>query len=87
MKTLLERNDCIVESEFKPMPDVKDGTIGTHFQKVRQIYYHQMKHDINGNELGYERVYVDISFVRYLINEVDKIESITKEMQREDHIW
>ena len=80
MRNLLNNNDCILISEYRPIKKLKNGEKGLHQNKVESLVIFKDKYDYNGNYISTEKVLIDSYFLSEIRRKIDEIEIDKKEM-------
>lgn len=81
MKTFLDYNDCIIQSEFEPIEKCKDGDIVMHRNKVNMVTFYKDELDYNGVYIKTTKTVLDKYFLIELLKKINEIESETKELE------
>lgn len=80
MRTLLNTQDCILTSEYRPTEKCKTGDEVMHQNKVESITFFKDKHDYNGNYIGTDKIIIDSHFLTEIRKAIEQIEQDKKVM-------
>jgi len=84
MRTLLNTQDCILTSEYRPLEKCKNGDKVIHQNKVESITFFKDKYDYNGNYISTDKIVIDSHFLSEIRRNIDEIEKDKKIMTYED---
>lgn len=81
MRTILKRENCILNHEYRPIEKCKNGEEIMHQNKVESIIIFKDKYDYNGVYTSTEKIFIDFHFlseIREAIEEIEKDRKIMK---------